>query len=247
MPLYTAADRDRVRVRVFELADADARVVSGAAVGSLTTEAGDRWSDLDLTFGVAEDASVLEVLEDWSTAIEDELGGVQLFDLPSGPSIYRVFLMPGCLQFDLSFTPQAEFGATSPRFQLLFGTIGVREHTPPPDRYELFGYGVHHAVRSRFAIERGRSWYAEYWTAELRHYAMHLACLNRDLPARYGRAFDELPEDVRVRFAGAIARSLDRDELLRAFRVALDGFIAESKELAAPVEADLRLLAHETL
>ena len=44
---------------------------------------------------------------------------VQLLDLVIGASIYRVFLLPGSRQFDLSFTPASEFGAGSPKFKLL--------------------------------------------------------------------------------------------------------------------------------
>lgn len=203
------------------LADEDARVVESRLIGSLAT-GGDRFSDLDLTFAVADGVPVGDVLEDWSRVVEGELGGVQLFDLPAGPSIYRVFLLPGCLQMDISFTPSAQFDCPRPG---------------PPDERELFGYGVHHALRARLSIERGRLWLAEYWVSAARDYALGLACARRGLPARYGRGFDDLPDDVLARFEGAIARSLDRDELLRALRVAVDGLLAEGGEVA-----DLRIL-----
>jgi hypothetical protein len=61
------------------------------------------------------------------------------------------------------------------------------------------------------------------------------------LPARHGRGFDDLPGDVLACFEGAIVRSLDRDELLRALRVAVDGLLHEGDELPelrALVEAD---------
>ena len=66
---------------------------------------------------------------DWTRTLEDELDAVHLFDLAVGwPSIYRVFPLPGCLQFDLSFTPAAAFGATGPKFRLLFGERRGGEH-----------------------------------------------------------------------------------------------------------------------
>ena len=68
---------------------------------------GDRWSDLDLAFAVAEDVPVQNVLEDWTYQLVEEFDAVHLFDLPSGASIYRVFLLPGCLQFDLSLAARA--------------------------------------------------------------------------------------------------------------------------------------------
>ena len=130
--MFSVQDRDHVRDRVLAWASADARVVAGAVVGSMAHHEGDRWSDLDLTFAVADGLPVLDVLNDWTSKLIGEFAAVHLFDLPSGPSIYRVFLLPGCLQFDLSFTPAAEFGARGPNFRLLFGSAAATPFTPPP-------------------------------------------------------------------------------------------------------------------
>src|SRR5436305_4840139 len=161
--MFTVRDRERVGERVLRMAAEDARVVSGAIVGSLALSEGDRWSDLDLTFAVADEVSIADVLEDWTGKLTEEFDAIQLFDLPSGTSIYRVFLLPGCLQFDLSFTPASQFGAIGPKFELLFGTSVEKPFIQPTGANELFGYGVHHAVRARICIERGRYWQAEYW------------------------------------------------------------------------------------
>ena len=224
--MYSIEDRDRAQAFVLGLADDDARVVDGKLVGSLALTGGDRYSDLDLTFSVVDGVPVTDVLEDWSPRIETELRAVRLFDLPAGHSIYRVFLLPGCLQFDLSFTPAAHYDGPRPG---------------QPDRAELLGYAVHHVLRARFSIERGRPWLAEYWVSEVRRYALSIACVDHGLPARFGRGFDELPTDVLTRFEGAIARSLERDELLRALRVAVDALFHvadELPELRMLVEAD---------
>ena len=174
--MFRIDDRDRIRDYVLQLAASDERVVAGAAVGSLALGGGDRWSDLDLTFAVADEVSMFQVLEEWTRTLVEEWDAVHLFDLPSGPSIYRVFLMPGCLQFDLSFTPASKFGATGPKFRLLFGSAVEKPYAPPPSAHELFGYGVHHTLRARFCIERGRYWQAEYWISSTRDYALSLAC-----------------------------------------------------------------------
>lgn len=243
--MFTVEDRRRAHERVLALAASDPRVVAGAVVGSLALAGGDAWSDLDLTFGVADGVSVDEVLEDWSRTIEAELRGLRLFDLPSGPSIYRVFLLPGCLQFDLSFTPASEFGATSPKFRLLFGIAVERQPPPQPEADELFGYAVHHALRARFAIERGRPWLAEYWTTSVRNYALSLACVGHRLPAQYGRGFDDLPADVLARFDGAIVHSLDRGELLRALHAAVDGLLYVAGRRGDAVAPELRELVQD--
>ena len=43
--------------------------------------------------------------------LRDEFDALPLFDLPSGETIYRVFLLPDGLQCDLSFSPARHFGA----------------------------------------------------------------------------------------------------------------------------------------
>jgi len=161
--MFSVRDRDRIRDYVLQLAASDARVVAGAVVGSLAHDGGDQWSDLDLTFAVADNLPIFDVLEDWTRKLVEEFDAAHLFDLPSGASIYRVFLLPGCLQVDLSFTPASKFGASGPKFKMLFGSSVEKPQTPPPSAQELFGYAVHHALRARFCIERGRYWHAEYW------------------------------------------------------------------------------------
>jgi hypothetical protein len=243
--MFSIEDRNHVRDHVLQLAASDARVVAGAVVGSLALSEGDRWSDLDLTFAVSEDVPVPDVLEDWTRNLVKEFDAVQLFDLPSGPSIYRVFLLPGCLQFDLSFTPASKFGASGPKFKLLFGSAVEKPFAQPPSAQELFGYAVHHALRARFCIERGRTWQAEYWISSIRDYALSLACRQRGLPAIYGRGFDDLPPDVRDTFKGALVTSLERDELLRALGCAIEGLLRgtdEVHDLAVKVEPQLREL-----
>lgn len=248
--MFTVEEREAVRDRVLELAEADPRVVAGAVVGSLALGDGDRWSDVDLTFAVTDDVPVAEVLGDWTEHVVSELDGVVLFDLPSGTSIYRVFLLPGCLQVDLSFTPAASFAPTGPRFRLLFGDANERPATPPRAAAEVLGYAVHHALRARFAVDRGRVWLAEHWISGVRDEALALACLRRGLSIAHGRGFDDLPDDVLGRFDAALVRSLEPAELLRALRAAVAGLLAEADEvrgLAEAVEPGLRELTESPL
>ena len=244
--MFSIDDRDRLRRDVLTMAGADSRVVAGAVLGSLAHDEGDRWSDLDLMFAIANGVTVTEVLEDWSRTIVQEHGAIRLFDLPSGSAIYRVFLLPGCLQFDLSFMPAGEFGASGPRFRLLFGKAVDRPHGPqPPPAHQLFGYAVHHAVRARVCIERERWWQAEYWISSVRDYALSVACRARGLEISYGRGFDQLPADVLAQFDDALVRSLERDELRRALASAVGALLHESDEvrdLALNVEGRLREL-----
>ena len=107
--MFTVEQRDALRERVLRLAEEDERVVAGAAVGSLAVDGGDRFSDVDLTFGIADHVQVADVLDDWTRTLSDELDAVQLADLERGPTSYRVFLLPDALQLDLSMTPPISF------------------------------------------------------------------------------------------------------------------------------------------
>lgn len=239
-----------MRDQILDMALSDSRVVAGAVVGSLAHDEGDRWSDLDLMFAVADDVSVTEVLEAWSRTIVGEFGAVQLFDLPSGPIIYRVFLLPDCLELDLSFTPASEFSVGGPKFRLLFGAAVERPYEPPTPASELFGYAVHHVLHARSAIERGRYWQAEYWISAVRDYALGLACRRRGLDGWYGRDFDRLPAEVTDQFNDALVRSPERDELHRALGSAVAALLRESNEageMAERVEGQLRELTSTSL
>jgi len=243
--MFTISYRDGVRDRVLQLAESDARVVAGAVVGSMALAEGDKWADLDLTFGVDDSVSIYDVLEDWTRTLKEEFDAAHLFDLPAGPSIYRVFLMPGCLQFDLSFTPAAKFGATGPKFKLLFGKAVEKPFAQGQAAPELFGYAVHHALRARFCIERNKLWQAEYWISSVRDYALNMACTRLGLPANNGRGYDDLPSGVRDGFKGSLVAVLEPAELRRALGVAIEGLLREggaAQPLAGKVEPQLRLL-----
>jgi len=243
--MFSIQDRERVREQVLQLAATDGRVVAGAVVGSLALSEGDQWSDLDLTFAVADDAPLLTVLEDWTRDLSQTFDAVQLFDLPSGASLYRVFLLPGCLQFDLSFTPAAHFGATGPKFKLLFGDAVPKPFPASPPAPELFGYAVHHLLRARFCIERGRYWHAAYWISGARDYALSLACRRRGLPTAHGRGYDDLPPEVHTTFKDTFVTALDRAELLRALGGVINGLLSETGDvqaLARKVEPQLQAL-----
>ncbi len=224
--MFEIARRDHVRDRVLDLGASDPRVVAGAVVGSQAHDEGDRWSDLDLMFAVANDVPVSEVLETWTETVIREFGAVHRFDLPSGQIIYRVFLLPEGLELDLSFTSASQFGPSGPKVRLAFGEVVPQPDEPPAPAEELFGYAVHHTRHARVAIERGRPWLAEYWISALRDKALHLACRRRGLDGWYGRDFDRLPAEILDQFEDALVRSLGPGELRRAFNAPSKRFFA---------------------
>jgi hypothetical protein len=244
--VFTVEQRERARARVLELAGSDDRVVAAAEIGALAGDAADRWSDVDLTFAIRDDEPALEVLDDWTRELASVLDAVRLFDLPAQSTIYRVFLLPGCLQVDLSVTPAADFRPRGVPFRLLAGRAGEPDPPAPPDAEHLVGLAVHHAVRGRICVERGRLWQAEYWISGVRDHALTLACLRRGLRTAHGRGFDDLSPDVLAELEGAVVRTLGREELLRALAVAAAAVAREAgtARLGPALEERLAELTH---
>jgi hypothetical protein len=234
--VFTIEERDALRKRVLRLAKNDPRVLAAAAVGSLAVDAGDRFSDLDLTFAVADDVAVAEVLDDWTSTLVDELDAVRLVDLVRGRTTYRVFLLPDRLQFDLSMTPAAEFRPAGPRFRLLFGETAAGEPTfpAPPDAADLFGWGVIYALHARSCIERGRVWQAEHYVGAVRDHALALACLRHGLAAVQARGYDELPPDTLSEFGNTHVASAERDALRNALSTSVDALLHQGAEAGLP-------------
>jgi hypothetical protein len=211
--VFTVEQRDALREHVLELAEEDERVVAGASVGSLAVDGGDRFSDLDLTFGIADRVPVAEVLDDWTGTLIGGRDAVQLADLERAPTIYRVFLLPDALQFDLSMTPAAQFRPAGPRFRLLFGETAAADSEvskpkvaaglfipTPAIAHDLFGWGVIYALHARACIERGRVWQAEHYVGAVRDHALSLACLREGLTAVQARGYDDLSPETLARF-----------------------------------------------
>jgi hypothetical protein len=222
--VFSVEERDALRDHVLRLAEEDARVIAGAAVGSLAVDAGDRYSDLDLTFGVAAGVPIVTVLDEWSRMLAEELDAVHLVDLGRGSTTYRVFLLPNALQFDLSMTPAAEFHPAGPRFRLLFGeTVGDAIEPRSPDAGDLFGWGVIYALHARACIERGRVWQAEHYIGAVRDHMLSLACLREGQRAVQARGYDDLSAETLARFEDVHVGALEPD----ALRIALAASVRE--------------------
>jgi hypothetical protein len=239
--VFTIEQRDALRERVLRLAEDDDRVVAGAAVGSLAVDEGDRFSDLDLTFGIADHVSVTAVIADWTSTLIDELAAVQLADLERGRTIYRVFLLPEALQFDLSMTPASQFRPAGPRFRLVFGETAVGEPAAPPRvgqvfiptppvAEDLFGWGVIYALHARANIERRRVWQAEHYVGAVRDHALSLACLRRGLPAVEAREYDKLPAETLARFAQTHVDAVAPESLRAALAASVSMLMHEGAE-----------------
>ncbi|WIG57831.1 MAG: hypothetical protein OJF49_000576 [Ktedonobacterales bacterium] len=234
--MFTIEQRDALRNRVLRLAEEDERVVAGAAVGSLAVDGGDRFSDLDLTFGIADQVPVADMLDDWQRTLTDEFDAVHLTDLERGPTIYRVFLLPDALQFDLSMTPAAQFRPAGPRFRLLFGetAAGKSEAPTPPVAGDIFGWGVIYALHARACIERRRVWQAEHCVGAVRDHALTLACLRQGLPAVQARGYDSLSTETLARFVDTHVGAVEPGALRAALAAAVLALMHEGTEACLP-------------
>jgi hypothetical protein len=241
--VFTVDQRDALRTRVLRLAEHDGRVVAGAAVGSLAVDAGDRFSDLDLTFGIADHVPVADVLDDWTHTLIAELDAVHLVDLERGTTTYRVFLLPDALQLDLSMTPAAQFRPAGPRFRLLFGETAAGDPDGSKPRVagglfiptpavaaDLFGWGVIYALHARACIARGRVWQAEHYVGAVRDHALSLACLREGLPAVQARGYDDLSAETLARFEDAHIGAIQPRALRAALAASVVGLMREGAE-----------------
>lgn len=242
--MFTVQERETLRMRLIEAARADSRITGAAITGSASVGNEDRWSDIDLAFGVQEGAEVESTLADFSERMYTEHGALTHVDVRSGTWTYRVFLMPGTLQVDLAFAPAADFGARAPTFQLVFGTATTQAQVTP-DAHELIGYGWLYALHVRSALVRGKLWQAEFMLSAMRDQVLALACVRHGLPAREGRGIDALPLDVTAPLRESLVRSLDAPELLRAFRVVTEAFVREMHILDRELATRLRLTLDE--
>jgi hypothetical protein len=240
--MFTVEQRDALRDRVLRIAEEDDRVVAAAVVGSLAMDGGgDRFSDLDLTFGIADRVPVTGVLDDWTTRLVDELGAVTLAGLERGPTIYRVLLFPGALQLDLSMTPAAQFRPYGPRLRLVFGQTAAEESRafgPPGSLFidtpavarDIFGWGVIYALHTRACIERQRVWQAEHYVSAVRDHALSLACLRHGVVAVQARGYDELPAEILARFTRTLVGTAEPGTLRAALAASVTALLREGAQ-----------------
>ena len=137
--MFDSQERDRLRSDLLEYATKDQRISGAAITGSAAAAREDRWSDIDLAFGVRDVAKLLNVLSDWTAYMYQQHLALHHLDVRSGAWIYRVFLLPSTLQVDLAFVSAKEFRALAPTFRLIFGEANQSRHVPPPPTGDIIG------------------------------------------------------------------------------------------------------------
>jgi len=212
--MFTVAHRDRVRERLLEFAESDPGVAAAAITGSYATGEEDEWSDIDLALAIP--GQLAESLDRWTELLNGEFGALHHWDLPWGSTVYRVFLLPDCLEVDIAFAPAEEFGPRGPKWRTVFGETLEVTPSPPPRRDDLVGLAWHHVLHARACIERGKPWQAEWLISAMRDHVLELACLRLGLTTNYAKGNDLLPPEVTEPIEATLVRSLDEAELRRA-------------------------------
>jgi len=247
--MFTPEERVRLRAHLLEKAAGDSRMSGAAITGSAAAQVEDRWSDIDLAFGVADAHELQDVLSDWTAHMYRDHLALHHVDVPSGTWIYRVFFLSSTLQVDLAFAPANDFRALAPTFRLISGRAVESRHSLPPAANQLIGMAWLYALHARSSIARRKLWQAEYMVSGVRDHTLALACLRHELPTAHGRGMDLLPHEVTEPFENSIVRCLERGELSRAFSVAIDCLLHEIRiadsELAARLHAALTSLRED--
>jgi hypothetical protein len=228
-----------VRDDLVAAARADARITGVALTGSASTEREDRWSDIDLAFGVSEASQLEPAVAEWTTRMYEHHSAVHQVDVRREAWLYRVFLLSNSLQVDLAFAPQPHFRARAPTFRLLFGTAAEPLHVQPPPAEELIGYAWLYALHVRSATARGKLWQAEYMVSAMRDHVLAAACRRHGLSVSEGRGMDLLPDTVVRPLAGALVRRVEAEEIVRAFGVAVQCLLDEARQSDEPLAARL--------
>jgi len=233
--MFTVEERDGVRKRLLKLAEENPSVTAAAITGSYVSGGSDEWSDIDLAFAIS--GELASALEQWTEHLYQDFGALHDWDLPLGSTIYRVFLLTGCLEVDIAFTPTADFGPRGPNWHSVFGETVELAPSAPLRFDDLAGMAWHHILHARVCIERGKPWQAEYLISGVRNQVLALACLRLGHTTAYAKGADLLPAELTAPLEATFVRSLDEAEMRRALAAAANALTAEL-ELTEPALAD---------
>jgi hypothetical protein len=243
--MFSTEERARTRDQLLKRAEADDAIVGAAYTGSLGTGADDRWSDTDLVLAVR--GELAPALIRWTDWLYTEHKAQHHWDLQVGPKLIRVFLLPGWLELDLTFAPEADFAPRGPQWQTIFGQAQPLDPYPPTDRHLLAGLLWHHALHARICLARRRWWQAEHWISAMRDHVITMACARLGLPAANAKGADLLPDDLTAPLQATLVRELTATELRRTLTaiiaVATDEIARFDPALAARLRPMLAELA----
>lgn len=187
--------RNQVQDALINAAKSDSRITDAAIVGSEAVGNHDQWSDIDLSFAVADEHDLKAVLNDFTKVVEENYDCNQLLDIHHLDSIYRVFFLHNCLQIDLSFTPSSKYKALTPYFKSIFGKEQSIPSSRLPDPKQLYAYASLYALKCKRAIERENFWQALTYLNNCRNFVLKLACIKYGQIPSDEKGYDALPTE----------------------------------------------------
>ena len=208
MQLFTPEEREKLRENLISAARVDPQIIGLAITGSASVGRLDRWSDIDLAFGLAPEVDLKQVVSNWTERVYQNYGAVQHLDVYRGPTLFRVFLLANTLQVDLAFWSASEFGAIGPTFKLVFGQANEIPHTPPATTDQI-GWAWLYALHVRSSLARNRLWQAAFMLNGMREQIIALVCIRHGLVAHEARETDDLPLAVKTSLAKTLPQSLE--------------------------------------
>jgi len=236
--MFTTQERDRIRDRLLAGAQADEAIVGAAYTGSFGTDTADRWSDTDLVLAVRGDLTA--TLNRWTSWLYEEHEAQHHWDLPVGAKLIRVFLLPGWIELDLTFTSENDFAPRGPQWRTIFGQAKPLDPYPAPDRDTMAGLLWHHALHARICLARHRWWQAEHWITAMRDLVITMACVRLGLPAANAKGAHLLPDELTEPLNGTLVREFTEPELTRALTATLSVVTDEIARSDAALAARLR-------
>jgi hypothetical protein len=243
--MFTAEDRDRLRSALVRLAEDDPAVLAAAHTGSYAIDESDRYSDVDIALAVAGDLNA--AIAAWTRWFEDVQGALHYWDLVSGSSVFRVFLLSDGLEADIAFVPVDDFGPYGPQFRLVFGEARTSRTPAAVDRDQLVGLAWHHVLHIRACIARERLWQAEHWIAALRDKIVALACSRLGIRSDNAKGAHLLPEEATRLLSATLVRELSAQDLTRALSASVTALLAELERSDAHLAKKLRLVLAEAV
>lgn len=248
MSIFTEKDSNKMFERLIQMGLSDDRIIGGALVGSSANDTKDKWSDLDITFGLKKEIDPRFVLDEWISILNKEYTIVHYFDVHRSLGIYRVMLFPNGLEVDLSMVPEEEYGPKSSDFKLIFGRIGENKNNLKSHSVEeLFGWGWHHILHANSAIHRKKFGQAEFWINNLRNYVFELQCIRFGLPAVHGRGIHLLPKHFNKAMQYTLIKSLSSSELKRSLHLTTKIFLSEINYSNSELSEKLYLIFQKVL
>ena len=86
--MFTSEDRAALRDTLIDAARRDGRITGVALTGSASIGAEDRWSDIDLAFGVAASADRGALIREWTERMYRAHDAVHHMDMVAGGALF---------------------------------------------------------------------------------------------------------------------------------------------------------------